>query len=396
MAAIETRWPGIAGAVVVLGDQPRTRPGVIAALLGAASSSERPIIAPRYAGGGGANPVLVKREAFDLAASASGDRGLGPLIAARQDLVAFVDVAGTNPDVDTRDDLVALLADEWADRVRANREQVDRVREVPDGRDFYAPVRDVFRADPGRRDDPVLDHLMGIARPGETWLDIGAGAGRYALPLAGAVGAVVAVDPSPGMLAALSEGAAEHGIKNVRTVEGRWPPDGALRATLGRDPLADVALIAHVGYDIEAILPFVEALEGAVRRLCVAVMMDRQPGSLADPFWPPVHGEERVPLPALAAFEELLQARGRELHTTIVEQRPRRFESLDEVERFARRQLWVGAGSDKEERFREVLDQLVVPADGGFGLVGQRPFSVGVVEWAPHRPAARAITGKTG
>ncbi len=57
-------------------------------------------------------------------------------------------VAGDNPDVDTRADLVAMLEAAWAARVRANREQVDRVREVPDGADFYAPVTGLFRADP--------------------------------------------------------------------------------------------------------------------------------------------------------------------------------------------------------------------------------------------------------
>jgi ubiquinone/menaquinone biosynthesis C-methylase UbiE len=75
----------------------------------------------------------------------------------------------------------------WSDRVRANREQVDRVREVPDGADFYARVTSLFRADPHRVDDAVVDLLRTHARPDDTWLDIGAGGGRYALPLALAV-----------------------------------------------------------------------------------------------------------------------------------------------------------------------------------------------------------------
>ena len=41
------------------------------------------------------------------------------------------------------------LEDAWAERVRANRERVDKVREVPD-RDFYAPVSSLFVADPRR------------------------------------------------------------------------------------------------------------------------------------------------------------------------------------------------------------------------------------------------------
>jgi ubiquinone/menaquinone biosynthesis C-methylase UbiE len=149
----------------------------------------------------------------------------------------------------------------WGERVRANREQVDRFREVPDGADFYGPVSSLFRADPARSDDPVLARLLALARPADRWLDIGAGAGRYALPLAQAVREVVALDPSPSMLGALREGMAEHGVSNIRVVEGRWP-QAADEIGAG-----DVALIAHVGYDVEAIGPFLDAMEAAAARL---------------------------------------------------------------------------------------------------------------------------------
>jgi molybdenum cofactor cytidylyltransferase len=101
--------PPVDAVVILLGDQPRVRPDVIAALLGRGVSSDRPIVVPRYAGGGGPNPAVVLRSAFDLAAELDGDHGLGPLIAARPDLVAVVDVPGTNPDVDTPADLTRLV-----------------------------------------------------------------------------------------------------------------------------------------------------------------------------------------------------------------------------------------------------------------------------------------------
>ena len=49
----------------------------------------------------------------------------------------------------------------WAQRVRANREQVDRFREVPDGSDFYAPIASHFREDPRRSDEAALEALRG-------------------------------------------------------------------------------------------------------------------------------------------------------------------------------------------------------------------------------------------
>jgi ubiquinone/menaquinone biosynthesis C-methylase UbiE len=132
--------------------------------------------------------------------------------------VSWVDVEGDNPDVDTPTDL-ALAA--WASRVRENRDQVDRFREVPDGPDFYGPVSSLFRVDPRRTDDKQLAVLVGLSRAGETWLDIGAGAGRFALPLAlrvtedGRPGEVIALDPSTGMLAALREEAATRSPRSV-------------------------------------------------------------------------------------------------------------------------------------------------------------------------------------
>lgn len=278
----------------------------------------------------------------------------------------------------------ATLEQSWAERVRANREQVDRVREVPDGRDFYAPVTSLFRADPRRIDEPVLELLREVVEPGETWLDIGGGAGRYALPIALLAGEVMALDPSNGMLDALRDQMAEFNIPNILPIEGRWPPDAALSEALGPFPIADVALIAHVGYDVEAIGPFVEAMDLAARRLCVAVLMERQPASVADPFWPPVHGEPRVGLPALPEFLELLRELNREPSVTVVQREPRTFGTRSELDGFLRRQLWIADGGDKERRYHAALEELVVERNGGFGLRDQRPMPVGVAAWRPR------------
>ena len=97
------------------------------------------------------------------------------------------------------------------------------MREAPAGADFYAPVAAAFKADPHRTDEPALDVLRSMVQPGETWLDIGAGGGRYALPIALLAREVIAVDPSDGMLAVLRESQDEAHITNVRTVQSRWP-----------------------------------------------------------------------------------------------------------------------------------------------------------------------------
>jgi CTP:molybdopterin cytidylyltransferase MocA/SAM-dependent methyltransferase len=364
------------GAFVVLGDQPLVDPAVFRALARAQVRAGVAFVAPRYVGGGGANPILVLPPGWKWIDQARGDRGLGPILAEHPELVAEVELGGTNPDVDTPADLAELA---WADRVRRDRAQVDRFREVADDDDFYRPVTSLFRADPRRTDEPVLDALLALARPDDTWLDVGAGAGRYALPLALRVREVVAVEPSEGMRAALAEISAEHDIRNVRVVADRWPPrPGSPAAGLG----ADVVLIAHLGYDIEAIGPFVDGLEAAASRQCVAVLMERQPSSIADPYWPPIHGEERVRLPALPEFVDLLRARGRTPEVSLFDRPARGFASLDEVQGFIRRQLWLRAGGAGDRRLRELIRSEAIEREALWYL--DRPtLSIGVVTWLP-------------
>ncbi len=368
--------PGVDAAFAILGDQPLVDPAVLRALLAEETRAGIDFVVPRYVGGGGGNPVLVLRSGFSAVAAATGDRGLGPILAAAPERVAVVELGGANPDVDTPADLAELA---WGERVRANRDQVDRHREVPDGSDFYGPVTGLFLADPGRTDEPILEALLALARPGDTWLDVGAGAGRYALPLALRVAEVVAVEPSEGMRTALAALQVEHGIPNVRVVADRWPPSPDGPAAGIR---ADGSLIAHIGYDIEAIGPFLDALEAATTRLCVAVLMDRQPSSIADPFWPPIHGEERVALPALPELVALLRARGTVPRVEPFERPPRGFETLDELQGFVRRQLWIAEGGPRDRRLGRLIRARAIEREGRWTLES-RPMSTGLVTWTP-------------
>jgi CTP:molybdopterin cytidylyltransferase MocA len=374
--------------LVVLGDQPLLRPEILRALLAAPLDEARPIVASRYADTGARNPVRVETSVGPLIDDAGGDRGLVPILERNPELVRWLDVAGDNPDVDTAADLAGVAELAWADRVKRNREQVDRFRETPDGPDFYASVSTIFRDEPDRVGDPVLDAVRSHARPDDTWLDIGAGAGRYALPLARSVRRVIALDPSASMLGALRESMVEHAIVNVDLLDGRWP--AALesgRAVLSEALPVDVSLIAHVGYDVEAIGPFVDAMELATRRECLAVLMERSPATLAEAFWPALHGEPRIALPALPAFVDLLRSRGRMPTVDMVESSRRRWSSRDELVTYVRRQTWVAPGSAKDRRMLELLDEwLVTHTDGTVELSVAEPLRIALVAWRPGRP----------
>jgi hypothetical protein len=209
--------------------------------------------------------------------------------------------------------------------------------------------------------------------PGETWLDIGAGGGRYSLALALSAGRVIAVEPSEGMLTVLRDGMAEHGIVNIDIVQATWPmPD---------PPAADVGFISHVGYDIEDIGPFLDAMEASARRLCVAVLLAEAPATIAAPAWPAIHGEERCLLPALRDFLVLLLARGHLPEVRLAGARqPATYATVEDVQPFVRQQLFIAEGGAKDAKLAEWLESR--RTEEGIRLA-DAPQAIGVVTWAP-------------
>jgi len=271
----------------------------------------------------------------------------------------------------------AEVSEAWAARVRANREQVERFREASPA-DFYAPVAGMFRADPHRRDEPTLEILRQCVQPTDTLLDIGAGGGRYTLPLALACEKVVAIEPSEGMRNVLANGLREFGISNVELVDARWPESNFM---------GDVALISHLGYDVEDIGPFLDAMESAARRLCIAVLLSQPPPTEADRLWPAVHGVERAALPSLPEFLTLLLARGRLFELRLVDRSPQSYEQPDQVLSFLRQQLWTAPNSEKDRTLQRVARERLEQRQDRYALSWE-PVSVGIVTWAPGRTQA--------
>jgi 2-polyprenyl-3-methyl-5-hydroxy-6-metoxy-1,4-benzoquinol methylase len=182
-------------------------------------------------------------------------------------------------------------AEAWKKRVDAHNEQTTRTRGDVVYEDIWSTLAQRFKDDPRRADDPVVNVLAGWLTPGSTVLDVGGGAGRYALPLALRSKRVTVVDPSPSMLDALRESSADAGIGNVTAVQSGWE-EAAVEPH-------DLVVCANVVYGVAEIEPFVRKLEDAARdRVAIVVYMDA-PMSRMSPIWAEVHGEKRIELPAL-------------------------------------------------------------------------------------------------
>ena len=134
----------------------------------------------------------------------------------------------------------------WKELVQAEHAQSERMRgSVPPPEDHWRPYAQQFKADPRRPGDALVDRLLEEVGPHHTLLDVGAGGGRLALPLATRCAHVVAVEPSPSMGAVLQQQAREAGISNVTLVESGWV-EADVEA-------ADIVLCTHVLYVVAEI-----------------------------------------------------------------------------------------------------------------------------------------------
>jgi len=109
----------------------------------------------------------------------------------------------------------------------------------------------------------TLAAIDALVRPSDTLLDIGAGAGRFTLPLARSVKQVTALDHAQPMLALIQQKMNREGIENITLVEDAWET-----ATVDAH---DVVLAAWSLYRLPDMLAGMRKLIAATRRTLIIV-----------------------------------------------------------------------------------------------------------------------------
>lgn len=164
-----------------------------------------------------------------------------------------------------------------------------------------------------------------------TVLDIGCGTGRASLPFAEAGHAVTGVERSGGMLEGLRAEVAARDV-SYEVIEGSWP--GVDVGTF------DVVMCANVVYDVQDIVPFIEAMADHASRAVVIEMTERHPWWSMAPYYRTLHDLDRPGGPTVDDLATVVaETTGREPEVERWE-RPGGmwFESWDEIETlFARR-----------------------------------------------------------
>jgi SAM-dependent methyltransferase len=276
----------------------------------------------------------------------------------------------------------------WRRLVESRRRQMDaayeRLRRT--SADFWTQRADAFQRRVGvmGEDDPLVRRVLALLPEGGSVLDVGAGTGRFAVPIARHAGRLVAVEPSREMAGHLRANAREHGLGNIEPIESGW---------LERQetvPPADVVLCAHVLYPHADIEAWLRTLDAHARLAVVLTMMGdwNEPPILME-LWQRFHGESRVLQPtyfdAFASLREMgiyANVEVQPVGTTLW-----RFETLDEAVEAAREHLLLPGTPEVDAALREGLEANLVRTEQGLSLPSRRV--AGIVWWQTDDPRLR-------
>ncbi|PKB63880.1 MAG: hypothetical protein BZY80_05000 [SAR202 cluster bacterium Io17-Chloro-G2] len=259
--------------------------------------------------------------------------------------------------------------------IQAEHAQSDSMRPAPPPMDHWRPFARQFSADPRRSDDAFLNRLMDEVMADQTLIDVGAGGGRLALPLALHCKHVTAVEPSPAMGEVLTGGAKAHHVENISLVPSDW-------LEVQVEP-ADQVLCVHVLYTIQDIGGFIRKLQDHARAQVMVVMYGAPPQSQNYPLWEKVHGTPRLPLPSVPEFREVLRDLGIEAREEPLAAQPARgFDSMEQALDQISGRLFLGEDDPKRDMLTRMLPDELEETDGVYRIRGAVPLQPWLIRWA--------------
>lgn len=205
------------------------------------------------------------------------------------------------------------------------------------------------------RPDRLRDFIISRLRPTDTVLDIGAGTGGWAIPMAKVVKQVTAIDPSPSMVARLRENIAAAGLTNVEVIQGRWEE-------VEVSP-HQVALCSHAAYGSPDLADFVSKMERLAQRACYLVLrLPNMQGIMAE-LCRLARGHTHDSPNFIVAYNALLEMGILPNALLETELRPWTDPTLEDALQRARKQLLL-ADDTYDSAFREVLARRLELRDG--------------------------------
>ena len=224
------------------------------------------------------------------------------------------------------------------------------------------------------RDDPLMQFVLDRLQPDDTVLDIGAGIGRWSIPMAMVCRKVTALDAHPRMLEIVRENAATENAANIETILGDW-------ATAEVDPHHHV-ISSHSVYISPDIVGYVQKMERFALETCYMVMRVPRHDGIIGELSRRIHGTFHDSPNFILGYNALLQM-GIAGHVVMEEQgRQWHNETLEDALTRAKRRLHLHA--DKHDgMIMDILEERLVLRDGRYWWPdGMRSA---LVWWRPGR-----------
>ena len=174
-------------------------------------------------------------------------------------------------------------------------------------------------------------------------LDIGCGGGIAAFAMGKKAGKVIGVDHQNEMLEMFSENARTHGIES-KVHLGFWP------AVSSEVEKADVVVSHHVVYNVQDIIPFLEALNTHASNRVVIEMPQQHPLSNLSAAWKYFWNLDRPTNPTPKDLINVLNQMGIDAHLKLWDGELRAEGDLDQNVEFTRIRLCLDKSRDVEIR----------------------------------------------
>jgi SAM-dependent methyltransferase len=206
-------------------------------------------------------------------------------------------------------------------------------------------------------------------------LDIGAGPGTLAIPLAPLVKEITAIEPGEGMVSILNERMKKKGITNVKSIQKRWEDIDPHSDLAGQYDVV-IASLSLTMEDIQLALQKMDAVSQEYVYLFWFVDMPFWERMYAD-LWEPLHGSEYYPGPKADCLFGVLYQLGIYANVEmLLLKKEYRFATSDEMTAFFRRRFNVTTPKQEQvlddylkSLIRTTGPEIVISGDSTFAKI---------------------------
>jgi 16S rRNA G527 N7-methylase RsmG len=228
-------------------------------------------------------------------------------------------------------------------------------------------------------DDRVKTTIAGLdITKNSRVLDIGAGPGTLAIPIAPLVNEVTAIEPGEGMVSILNEHAKKKKITNITSIQKRWEDVDISRDLCGQYDVV-IASLSLTMEDIRQALQKMDAVSREYVYLFWFVDMPFWEKMYAD-LWNPLHGLEYHPGPKADCLFGVLYQLGIYANVEMLPlKKEYRFTTLDEMTAFFRRRFNVMTAEQErvmddylKPQIRTIGPEIFISGDSTFAKIWWR------------------------